>query len=226
MAWGKQHEFKLPNSRERVAVFGRTGSGKTVFMTFLLSRASITERPWIIIDHKNDDYLTKLPYAEQIKLGTLPKYPGLYIVKPSFQQDEEVDAYLHSILRKGNIGVFTDEGSSIKQAEPRFTGLKSIFAQGRSKRTPILFATQRPAWINKSVLSESDYFACFHLQTQQDKDRVHDFMTILDEETPLDRFHCHWYDVKQDRYFRLSPVNEQETLQVLEDRLKPDRCFL
>jgi DNA helicase HerA-like ATPase len=213
-------EFKLPNSKERVVVFGRTGSGKTVFLTWLLSMASIDERPWIIIDHKNDGYLKNLPRVEKIKLGELPKQPGIYIVNPQMTQDEELDAYLHKILSKGNTGVFTDEGSTIPQREPRYVGLKSLFAQGRSKRTPILFATQRPSFLNQSVLSEGDYYAAFHLQHEPDRERAARFIPG-GIEPRLDDYHSRWYDVKQDAHFVIPPVDEDQALERIDRRLKP-----
>lgn len=217
--------FRLPGTRERLAVFGRTGSGKTRFLVWNLSMSSITELPWIIIDHKDDGYLKKLPRVEQISLKELPKYPGVYYISAKFEDDEEVDLYLKRHLAKGNRGLFTDEGASIPQREPRFLGLKSLFAQGRSKRTPVLFATQRPAWINKSVLSESDYFALFHLHYEDDKERARTFFPQQIDER-LDDYHSHWYDVKQDAYFRLGPVNEAEYLERLDDRLRPPRHFV
>lgn len=219
-------EFRLPSAKERAVVMGRTGSGKTVFLTWLLSHASIEERPWIMIDHKDDNYLAKLPRVERIKLGEIPRHPGLYHVKARFTDDEKTDTYLHNILAKGNIGIFTDEGSSIPQREPRFLGLKSIFAQGRSKRTPILFATQRPAHINKSVLSEGDFYALFHMQNEDDIDRVNKVMPRALTEKLLDEYHSHWYDVKQNASFTLGPVSEDETMQRLDERLKPRRTFL
>jgi len=217
--------FRLPNSRERAVVMGRTGSGKTVFMTWLLSHASIDERPWIMIDHKNDGYLSKLPRSREIRLGELPKYPGIYIVKPSFKDDERVDEYLHEILQRGNIGIFTDEGASIPQREPKFTGLKAIFAQGRSKRVPILFATQRPSFINRSVFSEGDFYACFHLQHGGDRDRAREFMPAQ-VENRLDEYCAHWYDVKSDAYYIVRPVDQDETFERIDERLRPRQTLL
>lgn len=215
-------KFKLPNATERAVIFGRTGSGKSVFMVWLLSHASIDERPWIILDYKQDKYLKSLPYIQKLKLGSIPSKPGLYLVSIDYlnDSDEAVDDYLFAILRKGNIGVFTDEGSNLPQREPKFRGLKAIFAQGRSKRVPFLFATQRPAWINKSVLSEADYYISFDLATDGDKARVREFMP--DEASlPLETYHCHWYDIKQRAYFMVRPVNEDETFNRLSERLKP-----
>ena len=218
-------DFRLPSASERASVFGRTGSGKTVFMIWLLSMASIDARPWIIVDHKNDGYLAKLPRVENIKMGTLPRHPGLYRIVPKFDQPDELDKYYHRILSKGNVGIFSDEGASNPQREPRYVGLKALFAQGRSKRTPVLFGSQRPSWINMSILAESDYFAAFHLQHADDRDRVLKFMP-REAEKRLDTYHSHWYDVKQDAYFQIAPVNEADALDRIERRLRPRQSLI
>lgn len=216
----KAAPFRLPNSTERVCVFGRTGSGKTEFMKWLLSHATIDELPWIILDHKNDGNLKNLPRIEEIKLGELPKYPGLYRVNVRFTERAEMDHYLYKILERGKTGIFTDEGSNLPQREPKETGLKAVFAQGRSKRVPILFATQRPSWINRSVMSESDFYAAFHLSTKTDRDKILEFMPESTEKR-LDDYHCHWYDLKKDASFVIRPIDIDETLNRLDERLKP-----
>jgi DNA helicase HerA-like ATPase len=213
-------EFRLPNDRERAVVFGATGTGKTVFATWLLSHASIEDRPWIIIDPKKDGYLIKLPRVEKIKLGELPRHSGVYIIQTSVNDDAELDAYFHKMLAKGNVGLFTDELSSVPNLEPRYRGLKAIFSQGRSKHVPVIAATQRPAWINKSVLSEGDYFAVFRLRHADDRDRASKFIPE-GVERRLDDYHSLWYDAKRDAYFHLGPVDEAETFARFDERLKP-----
>jgi hypothetical protein len=221
-------EFRLPNSSERAVVIGRTGTGKTVFMKWLLSMSAIEELPWIVIDHKNDKSLDQIPHIQQIKLGELPKSPGLYIVKARVQDDDAIDAYLHRILARGRTGIFTDEGASLPQREPRYMGLKAIFAQGRSKRTPILFGTQRPVRINKSVASEGDFFAVSHLSTKGDRDYVRAFVPgdLINLEKRLDDYCFNWYDVKQFAAFVIRPVDDDETTNRLDWRLRPRRFFV
>lgn len=216
-------KFKLPGPTERTVIFGRTGSGKSVFAVWLLSHASIDERPWIIIDHKQDKYLKSLPFVKKIKVGDIPKKPGVYLANADYNNssmDEDVDDYLFDILRKGNIGIFSDEGSNLPQREPKYRGLKAVFAQGRSKRVPFIFATQRPAWINKSVLSEADHYICFDLATAGDIQRVNEFMPDVDPQS-LARYSCHWYDIKQRTTWTVRPVDENETFDRLNERLKP-----
>lgn len=218
--------FDLPRISDRVAVFGRTGSGKTVFLTWLLSMATIDEIPWIVIDNKRDGYLRALPRVREIAVGELPRAPGLYIAHPGVNDDDAVDTWLHAILRRGRTGVFTDEGASLPQREPKYRGLKALFAQGRSKQTPVLFATQRPSFINRSILSEADFFALFRLQHADDRDRAGRFFPDRLGDARLPAYHAHWYDVKRDDYYRLTPVDPDAILETISDRLAPVRRFL
>jgi hypothetical protein len=45
-------------------------------------------------------------------------------------------------------------------------------------------------------------------------------------ENRLDDFHAHWYDVKRDAYFIIRPVNNDETMQRLDERLRPRQRFI
>ena len=214
-------KFRLPSRTERVAIFGRTGSGKSVFALWLLSLHSIEDQPWVILDYKKDKYLRSIPYIREIDLGEIPKHAGIHIIDVDPKTDDgEVDDYLYSLLKKGNIGLFCDESASIPQREPKYRGLKSVFAQGRSKKVPVILATQRPSWINQSVLSEADYFATFHLAKADDRARTKEFMPD-DVERRLDDYHSHWYDVKKDELLIVKPVNEEQTFDRLSERLKP-----
>jgi hypothetical protein len=187
--------------------------------------SAIETMPWIVLDYKQSGDFTDIPFSHDLKLGQLPKEPGVYVVEPGYTDDEKVDKYLFDILRRGNIGVLFDEGASVPQREPRFLGLKTMLSQGRGKRVPVIFGSQRPRHINKSLLSEGDYFARFHLSYDGDCKAINEFMpTGADVE--LDDFHCCWYDVGKDRLFIMSPVDDDLTLDRFEERLKPRRRML
>lgn len=216
--------FRLPDATKRTVVLGRTGSGKTLFMRWLLSLMPLETMPWIVFDYKQaGDF--DIPYARRIKIGTLPREPGLYIIEPSFNDDEKIDAYLFGLLRHGNTGLLFDEGAAVPQREPRFLGLKTVLSQGRGKRVPVIFGSQRPRHINKSLLSEGDFFARFHLSYDGDIASVNEFMPKAAAE-PLDDYQAYWYDVGKDRLSILLPVDDDATHARLEDRLKPRRRLL
>lgn len=223
--YARGKDFRLPGASNRTVVLGRTGSGKTVFMKWLLSRQNIDTMPWIVIDHKRNKEYADIPHARSLKLGEHPREPGVYIMPADFRHDEKLDTFLHECMERGQTGLLFDEGASVPQREPRFVGLKTVLAQGRSKRVPVIFGSQRPRFINKSLLSEGDFFARLHLSYEDDKAYVNQFMPKA-ASGDLDEYHAHWYDVGRNRLFVLSPVSEQETNERFYDRLRPQRRLL
>lgn len=217
--------IRLPDASKRTVVLGRTGSGKTLFMRWLLSLMPIETMPWVVLDYKQAGDFSDIPYTQKISFGTLPTKPGVYILEPSFSDDEKVDQYLLDILRHGNTGLLFDEGAAVPQREPRFLGLKTVLSQGRGKRVPVIFGSQRPRHINKSLLSEGDFFARFHLSYDGDIAAVNEFMPKEAQE-PLDDFNSYWYDVGKNRLAILAPVDDDATAERLEERLKPRRRLL
>lgn len=221
-------EFRWPSMKQRLAVIGKTGSGKTRFGVYALSKAPMHKIPYVIIDYKRDELISEIPYVEPLELNELPKYPGLYHLKPNAGDDVKVDHWLRSALKNGNIGVFVDEGLELPQREPRFVAFKNMLSQGRSKNVPVIICMQRPAWVNRSIFSESDFFAVFHMQADDDQATVRRF-TPKDWELSkrLDDFHSRWYDVGNDTSFVMKPVPADDIiLEDFEKVLKPKRNFV
>lgn len=201
--------FRLPNSTQRVAVIGRTGSGKSQFGTWLLSKAPFDAMPYVIVDYKGDELLNSIDGLEQINLKYVPKYPGLYIVRPRPDEAEHVEAWLWKIWARERIGLFFDETSLVP--DPVKGGaFRAILTQGRSKQIPAICLTQRPAWISKFIFSEADFFAILHLSIGTDKARVKDFVPGDWKELP--EYHTRWYDVTKHKEAILTPVPNSDRL--------------
>jgi hypothetical protein len=205
---------RFPKSDQRVAVIGRTGSGKTVFAVFLLSSTSFM--PWhrvpvFIFDFKGDRLIDKLPTIN-FRLGDkLPKKPGLYRVKPLPGQEAQVEALLWSIYLHEDMGIYIDEGYMLKDSK----AFLACLTQGRSKHIPMLVLSQRPVRMNIAVFSEADFFSIFHLTYSEDRKRVIEYIgddnkQLVNEKLP--RYHSLWYDVGEDELTPLRPCPSEKDI--------------
>lgn len=220
-------EFRLPNNSHRVAVAGRTGSGKTRFAVWLLSTQDYTKQPWVIFDYKGDELLNASKYVKEIGLTEVPKKPGLYIIHPTHLDDFEVEAWLWKAWRKEKIGLYFDEAYMVPGGQRSQKGaLQAILTQGRSKRIPVIALTQRPVYVNRFITSEADFHVIFHLNFENDKKIVESFLPRGSLETDIPEFYSRWYDVGKNTLHLMKPVpNDEGIIERLESKLRPERNY-
>ena|SRR5271165_567018 len=215
-------QFRLPTSTQRIAIVGRTGSGKTIAGLWHLSNANFDVMPWVIIDYKTDEHIGKIERAQYIDSSYTPKNPGIYVIQPE-PDDENMREFLTRIWQREGTGVYLDEGYMIgenKKVEQRF---KTLLTQGRSKHIPMIVLSQRPVWISRFVWSESDFYQVFDIAMEDDIDTIQRMLPKGSFRRMPD-FHSVYYDVSKRRITYLSPVpGEDEILDRINSRLKPIR---
>lgn len=214
----------LPSDHDRLTMYGQTGSGKTVAGLWHLSLRSFNRRPWIVYDYKGDEHIGQIRGAEVIGLPKIPKHPGVYIVRPIPDVDDDlVEESMRRIWAQERTGVFIDEGYMVSQRNKAF---KALLTQGRSKSIPMITLSQRPVWMDRFAISEADFHQVFFLADAGDRDVVQRFIPH-DMADRLPKYHSHYYDVGDDNFQKLKPVPHPDlTLQTFEDRLKRKTRFL
>lgn len=211
--------FRLPGPRHRMAIIGRTGSGKTHFASWVLAQANWDKRPWVILDYKRDDILDELPTEEiRVDARRIPRHPGLYIVHPGPKDDDHVEALLWKIWQRGHTGVYVDEGHIL----PDQGGLQAVLTQGRSKFIPTIVLSQRPKWLNRFVFTESEFFTLFHLNDKRDRLTIGELLPEQAKE-PRPPRHSWYYDVENNALFRMKPVPNRDAILDIFDRRNPHR---
>jgi hypothetical protein len=215
--------MELPSERDRTVVIGRTGSGKTVFGLWLLSKMDLQSQPWIVIDYKGDENIAGIPYIQEIPVGYIPTEPGLYVVRPMYDDDESMNDYLYAIWDTGNVGLFVDEGAMLSKS----AALNTILIQGRSKRIPVIVLTQRPVGISRYAFSESQYIVVFPNHDKREQKTVGEFTPIFQDRNNTDAdippFHFYYYDVRGQKLTRAKPVpNMREIYRNFELQLEPE----
>ncbi len=220
------NEFRLPGATHRTGIFGRTGSGKTRQAAWLLSLSPFDKVPYVVIDYKLEQLFTQTDRIREIGFDEVPKKPGVYILRPLPTDDDAVEAWLWKLHQRENCGIYVDEGYGI---DPKSKALRAVLTQGRSKRLPVIYISQRPAWISPFVVSEADFLSVFQLTKPEDRQRVAAIMPALDLDVSqsLPEYHSRWYDVGRAQGFTLKPVpSDDDILNRLDDRLKPKRKAL
>ena len=219
--------LQFSGRKQRHAIMGRTGSGKTVFGAHVLSHAAFDKQPYVIVDYKGDELLNQIPYVEEIGYSDVPKHPGLYIIHPRVDQPDDMEKFLWRIWEKENTGLFIDEAYMMPKSGPAHHGAyTALLTQGRSKRIPMINLTQRPKMISNFVFTESDFFSVFHLQWKDDVKKAMEFVPV-DLERELPDFHSWYHSVPKRTTFGLLPSPDEDTiLNRFDVRLAPKRRFL
>lgn len=210
--------INLPNSQNRTAVIGSTGSGKTQFAVWLLSTRDFNLRPWFIFDFKGDALIEQLGATEIDVTKRPPVKPGLYVVRPIPElHDYAVSQFLRYIWEMENAGIFIDEGYMIGN---RNAWLNACLTQGRSKHIEMIILSQRPVWMSKYVFSEASFFAVFNLMLEDDRKHVRSYLGNT-QVSLLPKYHCLWYDADRQQSIVFKPVPSAEKIvQIFRERLQ------
>lgn len=208
----------LPDDTQRLAIVGRTGSGKTVGALWHLSRRGFNDMPWIIIDYKGDTHIARIPGLREISVRAKPPTrPGLYVIRPMPDIDDEaLDLFLCRVWENGRTGIYLDEGYMIGRYNKWY---RALLTQGRSKHIPIITLSQAPAWVSPFIFRESEFIQAFHLQTPADRIRMAEFMPGADV-SHMPKHHSWYWNVLDFELTYLRPVPPpDEILDRIESRL-------
>lgn len=208
--------FRLPKTTDRTIVLGRTGSGKTVFSAWLLSKQRFDIMPWVIIDYKGDELIAELvnSHPDNIKIITPydkpPRKPGLYWMQPvPIDDDTAVEAWLRKVWAQEYMGLFVDEGYAL----PQKAAFDIILTQGRSKHIPVIALYQRPVYMSRYAVAQANFFAAFDQNDERDLLTTSKFIKAayapdgseITLKTELPDYYSLWYDVGQGKTTLLEP---------------------
>lgn len=230
-------EIRNPTAAQRVVIFGRTGSGKTVFSCHLMSGRDFHRRPWVMLDVKGDELVGQIVDDNRVPsidpTAKPPKKPGLYHLPYRPSEIDDIESFLWAVDSRARekpgrtgTGLYIDEGYTIHQGQKN--AITTILTQGRSLRVPVIANFQRPAWMSQHYTGNADFFAVFALTKKEDRQRVDQTISPakgaqgqdVTANTRLPDYHCLWHDVGRDLTAVLRPAPpENQILSRFRERL-------
>ena len=210
----------LINPSERMLVAGATGYGKT--MNLLVQALYYPTAPVIFLNTKPDETIgifieerapehnALVESHSQLK-KTLTNKSAEYIqIIPSaseMRDPEDVDEYLQLVYEYGRPAlVIIDEVISVHKGILPGIGLINLLQRGRSKRMSVIAATQRPARISVSLLTEATKFIVYHLQNPDDRKKLAGYIAEFPIEKKLDKYEFLSYKVGDGSPILHSPI--------------------
>jgi len=195
---------RRPTDAHHSFVLGQNGSGKTAGAMYQFAWRSWHRMPWLVFNYKEDDYLDSIPGARELGMhAPIPKEPGIYILRPP-PVAGSIDEVLVRANERRNVGMFIDEGINVGEHSK---ALRLVLTQGRSRRTPVIFLTQRPVFIGKFPLTEAKFLQTYFLQAKVDRATISEYMPVsVNDLESLTDHHSFYYDVEKRRLAKLGPV--------------------
>jgi hypothetical protein len=213
--------MRFPRQDQRLAIIGRTGSGKTQAAAWFLSHTAFDRMPWYIVDYKYDELLNSIRGIEEVNVNRAPpRAPGIYVVHPLPTEETQVEDFLWRVWEKGKAGVYVDEGQML----PDKGAYKAIQTQGRSLRIPTITLTQRPSRINRFIISEADFYLLFRIVDNRDRKTIEEFVP-LDMSITLPKYQSIYHDVGDEKTEILLPVPQRDDILERFSARMPSRWF-
>lgn len=189
---------------ERLFISGRTGSGKTTFVRFLLRSVP----RYAVLDAKHTyrppaDLRDDVPIVEAFN----PKLERQIIRAPWEDEPECWEDAINDVFEDGNRLLYVDEATLIVPTRAARHPLGRAIRTGRERGVGVWTGTQRPKEIPSYVFTESEHILSYRLQFKDDRDKIVQFtgdaMSSL-----LARVRGHdvaYYSVMDDRAILLRP---------------------
>lgn len=195
----------IPQRGERALVVGHTGSGKTAFARFLLE--NVETSPIIIYDTKIEDKFISLPGSiivtndnqlrDALDMETVDYIiyrPELEIVMDPMALDDLLTTHYNDYH---DTVAYIDEIFQFHKGSRHGPGLMSLLTRGRARNITTIMCTQRPSFLSRFCITESQRFYVFRLIDQQDKKRLGDVIPEFANRSDPEDFGFWYYHTKE-----------------------------
>ena len=212
----------LPQIRlnDRVAVFGGTGTGKSILAQIMFR--SLPVKWWKLIIDITDSIMepNALTFYDPNEIPWDKAYNLRFVPDIDVDLEEQINALYINIFYHGVCWVWLDEANEVTTAHHTAFGLRKVLLQGRKAYVGHLSCTPRPADISKSIVTQSQYLITFALVDFDDRIRVARYIGMTPDEfdaeiSKLGEHEYLFYDVAYRSLYRVPAVPTELVVEIL-----------
>jgi hypothetical protein len=165
-------------SNERVAVVGKTGTGKTTLVIELIwsqfDNCIFYDWKWQHYKDLNYPVVHTIEDVEKALFGN-PEVPK-FVYAPKRKGLDVWNRLCYLCWKKTNTHLIADELKGVYQKNGWVAGItdyhENIMTRGRQKGVGMTNVSQRPSGVPLESFSEAEHFFCFRLNLRQDRKRI------------------------------------------------------
>jgi ABC-type dipeptide/oligopeptide/nickel transport system ATPase component len=216
-------DHRLPEVRlnDRMAIFGMTGSGKSVLAHYLFqsvpNKLPTEKNPmgfWRMCIDVTDSVIENSLTFEDPRNVPWDEAASLRFVPDIGTLEESINAVYEEIMNHGSCWVWLDEANEVSSAHRTIVGLRRILLQGRKFQIGNVSVTPRPVDITKSITTQSEHHFIFTLIEQDDRKRVAKNIGLELEEfdevmAGLEPFGYLWFSIRDKTIYEMPALPEE-----------------
>lgn len=196
-------------------ITGTSGSGKT---TLALALCEAMPAPLVVLDTKYDPGIAAWAKRHKIRIWNKRDMPDWrkiredIVVRPRsdwLAHPEDIDWWLGQAFYCPYVpSIYIDEGYQVGATSSRIgEGVSGLWTRGRVFGIVSLIGTQRPAWINKFVITESDHLYIGCLRLEDDRKKIAQATGQTEALDRLAKRHFMYINQDEDRLSFLKPLD-------------------
>ncbi len=195
---------------ERSAVIGQSGSGKSYLVSVICEELAASDLGFVVIDtegeyaglsgHRNISVIDDIEpiSTDEDRVRKIIEESQKIVLDVSETDPKAINAFLESVYRVATemfrqgrhrqnpfLVIVEEADIYIPQRGRGLDILQQISRRGRKRGLGVLFATQRPALVNKNVLSQCNNVFIGKLTLKNDIDSVRIFFSSMDDARQL-----------------------------------------
>lgn len=212
----------LPEIRlnDRVAIFGGTGSGKSILAQVMFR--SLPTKWWKMIIDITDSVMepSALTFYDPKEIPWEKAYNLRFVPDIDVDLEEQINELYLNIFYHGVCWVWLDEANEVTTAHHTAFGLRKVLLQGRKAYVGHLSCTPRPADISKSIVTQAQYLITFALVDFDDRIRVARYIGMTPDEFDehirgLGEHEYLFYDVAYRSLYQVPAVPDELVMKIL-----------